>query len=102
VHIQIRHQAATSAGSPSATDVTVFAGGSKSWWPRLAPGHTVSVVLPPEGESDLTLTYDFSGEKRVWRGAALQRGSSHDVRILIGPDGKASGQQCVRPCQLPP
>jgi hypothetical protein len=57
--------------------LTVFVGGSKSSWPVVVPGDSVSVVLPPEGEPpQVSAIYSIGGSRKEWRGPAMDAWSS--------------------------
>jgi len=83
-------------------DCTVFVGASKTWWPTIAPGETVSANVPPGGEPpELSATYRFEGTSRSWRGPLLERGVGYAVAIVVAGDGTATERHCARPCTLP-
>ena len=68
----------------------------------IAPGESVSVVLPPEGEPpQVTMTYTLAGQKRSWLGPAIARGVGYAIEISIAPDGGVTEQHCTMPCSLP-
>lgn len=89
------------AGSAPLENVRVYVGGSKSWWPTIAPGETVHVALPPDGEPELTATFRQAHVTRSWQGPRLTRGVGYVVAIAIGADGATSETHCVKPCSLP-
>ena len=100
--VRVRVTSAGGAGAAPVENVTVFVGGSKSWWPSIAAGETVSVVLSPEGEPpETTMTYTTSGRRHDWRGPALAKGRGHLIAIEVAPDGTATERHCSTPCSLP-
>ena len=100
VRIRVTHGA--SPGSPPIENLTVFVGGTKSWWPMISPGESVSAVLPPEGvPPDITMIYTLSGKRHDWKGPSLPRSGGSLVAIRIAPDGSATERHCPMPCSLP-
>lgn len=89
-------------GSPSLTRVTVFAGANKSSWPTIAPGESVSVVLPPEGEPpDLSVTYTLGPAPHQWRGPSRPAGVGYAIAVRIAGDGMVTERHCQSPCEMP-
>jgi hypothetical protein len=81
--------------------LTVFVGGSKSSWPVVVPGDSVSVVLPPEGEPpQVSAIYSIGGSRKEWRGPAMDAGAGHLVELRISADGRVVERHCSRPCDL--
>jgi hypothetical protein len=99
VHIQVNYVDHTDA--TPIDNLTVFAGGNKTWWPTLTPGKSVSVVLPPNGDADITMTYTLAGTKRYWRGPVLAQGASYAISITIAGEGNITERHCTMPCSLP-
>lgn len=81
--------------------LTVFVGGSKSSWPVIAPGDSVSVVLPPEGEPpQVSAIYLVGGSRKDWRGPVMEAGAGYLVELRVSPDGRMVERHCSRPCDL--
>ena len=99
VQVRVTHVGGSGAGVLE--NVTVFVGGNKSSWPELAPDESVSVVLSPMGEPEITMTYTLSRVKRTWRGPHLSRGEGHAIGIRIAADGAVTERHCTRPCSPP-
>jgi len=90
------------AGTRPLESVTVFAGANKSSWPTIAPGESVQVALPPEGEPpDVLLTYTIGPAPRQWRGPSIPRSVGYEIGIHIAPDGSVTERHCQSPCSLP-
>jgi hypothetical protein len=101
VHIRVTR--AAGPGAPPLENLTVFVGGSKSWWPTISPGQSVSVVLPPEGEvPQVTMVYNLANQKRSWKGPDVSRGTGYAISIAIWADGKVTEQHCTMPCAFSP
>jgi hypothetical protein len=100
--VQVRVTNESGADAASVENLTVFVGGSKSWWPTIAPGESVSVTLPPEGEApQVSLVYTASGTKKNWKGPSLRTGIGYAVDLRVAPDGSVTERHCARPCTLP-
>lgn len=100
--VRVRVTRTLGADQPPVENLTLFVGGSKSWWPRIGPGESVSVVLSPEGEPPQpTMTYSVAGRRFDWRGPHLAAGSGYVIAIAIGADGQATERHCSTPCSLP-
>jgi hypothetical protein len=99
--VQVRVTCESGAGA-AVENLTVFVGGSKSWWPTIAPGESVSVTLPPEGETpQVSLVYTAGGTKRNWKGPSLTTGVGYAVDLRVAADGSVTERHCARPCTLP-
>jgi hypothetical protein len=87
-------------GSRAVEKVTVYFGGSKSSWPSLAPGESVSVVLSPEGDLPvLSMTYWLGSAPRTWNGPSPTRGQGYAISIHIGKDARVTERHCTMPCR---
>jgi hypothetical protein len=99
VHIELTYSA--KAGSPPLQQLLVFAGASKSSWPTVQAGESVSVVLPPDGEPpQLTMTFTLGTVPREWRGPAIAPGVGYRIGIEVTADGEISERHCEMPCSL--
>jgi hypothetical protein len=100
VNVRVTYEAAR--GAAPLENLTVFVGGSKSWWPTVSGGQSVSVILSPQGEPPtLTMTFRLSGVVHDWRGPGLQKGTGHVVAATIGANAAVREANCKAPCSLP-
>jgi hypothetical protein len=100
VNVRVTFEAAR--GTAPLENLTVFIGGSKSWWPTVSAGESVSVLLSPQGEPPtLTMTFRLGGVVHDWRGPNLQKGAGYAIAARIGADGRVSEGECRLPCSLP-
>jgi hypothetical protein len=100
VDVRVTYEAGR--GAAPLEDLTVFVGGSKSWWPTVSGGDSVRVLLSPQGEPPtLTITFRLGGVARDWRGPALQKGAGYSVAVRIAADGQVREADCRAPCRLP-
>jgi hypothetical protein len=89
-------------GSTQLEHLTVFVGGSKSSWPWVRPGESVSVVLSPGGAPPrLTMNYTLQNTPRTWEGPEIFPRSGYAISIRITPDGRVSSRHCTTPCSQP-
>src|SRR5688500_15444085 len=80
VHIKVTYDAAPA--SRPLDKLLVFAGASKSSWPAIQPGESVSVVLPPQGQPpQVTMTYALGSTPREWRGPEMAAGVGYRIDI---------------------
>jgi hypothetical protein len=79
----------------------VYVGADKSWWPEVAPGEAVSVVLDPGGDPpQLIMSFTSQGVERHWRGPELETGSGYTMIVGIARDGGVAEDHCRMPCSL--
>ena len=98
VRIAIHYEA--SSGAPALGVVEAIVGASKSSWPNLSPGESVSVVLNPDGEpAELTLLFELNGRRHSWEGPGPTL-AGHTIAVKIRPDASVSERHCKLPCSL--
>lgn len=100
VRVRITHRAR--AAEPPIENVVVFVGGSKSSWPQLSSGESVSVTLSPEGQPPtVSMNFTLAGQDHTWRGPPIAVGVGYAIAIEIDAYGRIQERHCIAPCPLP-
>ena len=103
------HYLATDPGS-ELTDVSLFAGSGKTYWPTIDADETVSVPLVYSKYSTghwhadsrvvVYLRYTLDGDTYHWDGSLSANGEGYRIGVEIDADGAVTYGCCVLPCRL--
>lgn len=101
--IQVRVRFDSSHAAATVSNLTVIVGDDKYSWPGQAAGKTTSVTMQAaaDSEREVTLLYDWGGERKVWQGPKLGFGAqAYRMFVRIDGNGRADGRWCAQPCRL--
>jgi hypothetical protein len=80
----------------------VYAGADTAWWPTIAPGDSVGVLLRPDGAPpQLELSFEIAHLPYRWSGPRMAVGTGYAIDIHVADNGAVTGQPCLFPCSLP-